>query len=182
MPLTVLDNNPALVLIDMQKGIVSMATEHSGADVTARASELTRAFRAAGLPVVLVHVTGASPGRTDAGARPLPQTPGWPELDQQPSDHLVTKQRWGAFVGTSLHEYLQQRGVTQIFFAGISTSVGVESSARTAYDHGYNVVFVVDAMTDRDAEAHRFSVDKIFPKMGETTVTAEVVAKVSERQ
>ena len=50
---------------------------------------------------------------------------------------------------------------------GVATSAGVESSVRSAYDYGYNVVAVVDAMTDRDAEAHRHSVEKIFPRMCE---------------
>jgi nicotinamidase-related amidase len=98
-----------------------------------------------------------------------------PELGAQPGDHLVTKHRVGAFIGTDLHETLSPRGVTQIFLAGVATSVGVEATARSGYDYGYNVVLVVDAMTDRDAEAHRFSVEKIFPRIGETATTDQVV-------
>jgi len=66
---------------------------------------------------------------------------------------------------------LRQRGVTQVLLAGIATSAGVEATARSAYDHGYNVVLIVDAMTDRDADAHRHSVEKIFPRLGETDPT-----------
>jgi nicotinamidase-related amidase len=98
-----------------------------------------------------------------------------PELDPQPSDHLVTKQRWGAFLGTDLHDYLRERGATQIVLAGIATSIGVESTARSAYDLGYNVALVVDAMTDRDPEMHRNSVEKIFPRLGETAKTEDVL-------
>jgi nicotinamidase-related amidase len=87
----------------------------------------------------------------------------------------VTKQRAGAFIGTQLDEILRQRGVTQVFLAGISTSFGVESTARSAYDLGYNVVLVVDAATDRDEAAHRHSVEKIFPRLAETTSTDEVL-------
>ena len=58
--------------------------------------------------------------------------------------------------------------------AGVSTSAGVESTARSAYDHGYHVVLATDAMTDPDADAHRHSVERIFPKLGETATTAEV--------
>jgi nicotinamidase-related amidase len=61
----------------------------------------------------------------------------------------------------------------------VSTSIGVESTARAAYDHGYNVVLVVDAMTDRDASSHCHSVEKIFPRIGETATTAEVIACLS---
>jgi nicotinamidase-related amidase len=103
-----------------------------------------------------------------------------PELEQHPDDYLVSKQRVGAFIGTSLDDYLRQRGVTQIFLTGVATSLGVESTARSAYDYGYNVVLVVDAMTDRDADAHRHSVEKIFPRLGETATTDDVLKLLKE--
>src|SRR5439155_3348746 len=87
----------------------------------------------------------------------------------------VTKQRWGAFAGTTLDRYLRERGVTQIVLTGIATSIGVESTARNAYDHGYNVMLVVDAMTDLHADAHRHSVEKIFPRLGESTTTGQLL-------
>ena len=83
---------------------------------SARTAQLARAFREQGLPVVLVNVTGAAPGRTDAGIPKLSFPADWtelvPELEQHPDDHIVSKQRWGAFIGTSLDDYLRQRGVT----------------------------------------------------------------------
>lgn len=57
----------------------------------------------------------------------------------------------------------------------MATSIGVESTARSAYDLGYNVVLVTDAMTDRTPEAHDNSVSRIFPRLGETATTAEVL-------
>ncbi len=186
MPLTKLDNVPALILIDLQKGIVAMPTVHPTGVIVSRAAQLARTFRERVLPVVLVNVTASAPGRTDAGPRKLSFSPDWtelvPELEQQPGDYLVTKQRVGAFIGTSLHDYLRQRGVTQVFLAGISTSAGVESAARSAYDYGYNVVLVVDAMTDRDADAHRHSVEKVFPRFGETDTTTNVLKLLKQPQ
>lgn len=179
MPLTSLDAVAALVVIDLQKGITALPTVHPASEIIARSALLARAFRERGLPVVLVNVTAAAPGRTDAGPRNLSFAEGWsdliPELEQQPGDYLVSKQRVGAFIGTALDELLRQRGVTQIFLAGIATSGGVEATARSAADYGYNVVFVVDAMTDRDAEAHRLVVEKIFPRVGETETTDKVL-------
>ncbi len=181
MPLTVLDTNAALIVIDLQKGIVGLPTMHPAGEIIGRAAQLARAFRERGLPVVLVNVTGAAPGRTEAGPRKFSFSADWtelvPGLEQQPGDHLVTKQRVGAFVGTSLDDFLRQSGVTQVFLTGISTSAGVESTARSAYDLGYNVVLVVDAMTDRDPEAHNHSVEKIFPRIGETETTANVLER-----
>jgi nicotinamidase-related amidase len=179
MPLTKLDSNSALLVIDLQKGIVSMPTVHPINEIVARTAQLARSFRKRGLPVVLVNVSGAAPGRTNAGRPKFSFPADWtelvPELGQQPTDHLVTKQCWGAFLGTNLDDYLRQRNVTQLILTGVATSAGVESTARSAYDLGYNVVLVVDAMTDRDAEAHRFGVEKLFPRLGETTTTADLL-------
>ena len=179
MPVTKLDSTAALIVIDLQKGIVAMPTVHPAKAIVGRAAQLARVFRERGLPVVLVHVTGAAPGRTDVGRPKTAFADDWaeivPELGKQPGDHLVSKQRWGGFIGTSLDGYLRQRGVTQVFLTGVATSIGVESTARSAYDHGYNVVLVVDAMTDRDADSHRHSVEKIFPRLGETETTDNVL-------
>jgi nicotinamidase-related amidase len=182
MPLTTLDTNAALIVIDLQKGIVGLPTVHPAGEIIGRVAQLARAFRERSLPVGLVHVTGAAPGRTEAGIRNFPRPADWAELvselDQDPSDYIVAKQRWGAFIGTSLDDYLRQRSVTQVFITGISTSAGVESTARSAYDLGYNVVLVVDAMTDRDPESHSRSIEKIFPRLGETETTANVLERL----
>jgi nicotinamidase-related amidase len=184
MPLKKLDIAAALVVIDLQKGIVGIPTVHPAGEIIDRAAQLARAFRERGLPVVLVNVTGAAPGRTDAGRHDVSFPAEWtelvPELEQHPGDHIVTKQRWGAFLGTDLDDYLRRRGVTQVVLTGIATSIGVESTARSAYDYGYNVVLVVDAMTDRDIDAHRHSVQKIFPRLGETDTTARVLKLLRE--
>jgi nicotinamidase-related amidase len=105
-----------------------------------------------------------------------------PELEPGQNDHRISKQSWGAFIGTGLEAALRSRGVTQIFLAGVATSIGVESTARSAYDSGYNVVLIADAMTDRDGEAHRHSIEKIFPRLGETANTAEVLKLLSESE
>jgi nicotinamidase-related amidase len=179
MPLTQLDTAAALIVIDLQKGIVGMPTVHPTGEIVARSAQLARAFRERGLPVVLVNVTAAAPGRTDAGRFQRSLPPDFaelvPELEQQPDDYVVSKQRVGAFIGTSLDEILRQRGVTQVFLTGVATSAGVEATARSAHDYGYNVVLVVDAMTDRNAEAHSYSVEKTFPRIGETDTTENVL-------
>jgi nicotinamidase-related amidase len=179
MPLTQLDSTPALIVIDLQKGVLGIPAAHPIGDVVARTARLARAFRERGWPVVLVNVSDLAPGRTDAGRPKFSFPPDWtelvPELDRQPGDVIVTKQRWGAFIGTLLDDELRRRGATQVFMTGVATSAGVESTARSAYDHGYHVALVVDAMTDRDAQAHDYCVAKLFPRIGETTTTDDVL-------
>jgi nicotinamidase-related amidase len=187
VPITKLDTIAALIVIDLQKGIVGLPTIHPTTEIVARSAKLVRAFRERGLPVVLVNVTGAAPGRTDAGPRNLSSLPpDWaelvPELQQRPDDYVVSKQRVGAYIGTALDEILRKREVSQVFLTGVATSLGVESTARSAYDYGYNVVTVVDAMTDRDAEAHRHSIEKIFPRLSETGTTDHVLTLLKDAQ
>ena len=98
-----------------------------------------------------------------------------PELEPRPSDIRVTKHQIGAFHDTRLDAHLRERGVTQIVLAGVATSMGVESTARVAHEHGYHVVLATDAMTDRDADAHRNSVERIFPRIGETATAIEII-------
>jgi nicotinamidase-related amidase len=179
MPLTTVDTTTALIVIDLQKGIATIPTVHPMGKIIARAARLADAFRERGLPVVLVNVAGMAPGRTDAGRPKFAFPPDWTEfvaeLAQQPGDHVVTKQRVGAFHGTDLDSYLRGRGVTQVVVLGVATSFGVESTARSAYDLGYNVTLVVDAMTDRDADAHRRCLEKIFPRIAETGTTEDML-------
>lgn len=183
MPVTELDPKTALVIIDLQKGVVALQAAHPMDGVIAKSRELADAFRAYGLPVVLVNVSGAPSGRTErnrgaAGGAQRPE--GWDilidELGQQPTDHPVTKYTRGAFTGTDLEEYLKGEGVTQIVLTGVATSSGVESTARHAHELGFNVTLATDAMTDMSAESHDNSVQRVFPGLGETGTTDEILA------
>lgn len=191
MTSNLLDPRTALVVIDLQRGVAAMpVAPHSTEDVVARNVELARAFRARDLPVVLVRVSFAAdgsdvpPGRTEQPMRGTPPQ-GWDELidelEVQPSDIVVTKRQWGAFHGTDLDLQLRRRGVTGIVLTGIATSIGVESTARAAHEHGYHVVLATDAMADRDADAHDHSVGKIFPRLGLTATTKQVLDELSTR-
>jgi nicotinamidase-related amidase len=178
MPVTKLDPKTALVVIDLQKGIVGMPTAHPTADVVSRASELAAAFRKHGLPVVLVNVDAGAPGRTEQ-SRNFPRADDWadlvPELNQHSNDITVTKKTWGAFSSTDLDVRLRKLGVTQVVIAGVATSAGVESTARHAHELGYNVSLATDAMTDMNADAHTNSISRIFPRLGETGTSREII-------
>ncbi len=183
MPVSTLDPVAALVVIDLQKGVASLpAVQPLIGPAVANSATLAKAFRAKGLPVVLVNVTGRPPGRADVPGpkSPMPAEAAelLPELEQHPSDLLITKQRWGAFTGTTLHEQLQARNATQIVLTGVATSIGVESTARSAHELGYHVVLVSDAMADLNPDAHAHSLKAIFPRLGEVDTTAAVLAKL----
>lgn len=180
MAITALDPKTALILADLQKGIVAAyATAHPADDVVQHAVALADAFRRHDLPVVLVNVEGAAPGRTEQ-TRPRGEFPAdWadfvPELNQQLEDHTVTKRTWGAFTNTGLDEHLKKLGVTQVVIAWIATSIGVESTARQAHELGLNVTLAVNAMTDMSFDAHNNSIMRIFPRLGETGTAGKII-------
>jgi nicotinamidase-related amidase len=185
MPVTQLDSGTALIVVDLQKGIVGLPFIDPVGPVIERSRKLGEAFRQKRLTVVLVNVAGAAPGRTQ---QPRPQGAfpvGWaelvPELKAQDGDLLVTKYSWGAFANTDLDAKLKTRGVTQVVITGIATATGVEATARQAYELGYNVILVTDAMTDMRAEAQDYSVMNVFPRLGETGSTQEVLDLLADR-
>jgi nicotinamidase-related amidase len=179
LPITVLDPKTALVLIDLQKGVVGLPLAHPASQVIERAATLAQAFRQHRLPVVLVNVAGAAIGRTEQSRSLAGLPPDWtelvPELNQQNTDYRVTKRTWGAFTNTGLEKHLKDLNVTQVVIAGVATSIGVESTARQAHEIGFHVTLVTDAMTDMHRDAHDHSLTRIFPRLGETGTTEEIL-------
>ena len=177
----------ALVLIDLQQGILPFArAPYDSAAVLATAAPLAAAFRAAKSPVVLVKV-GFSADFGDvlkatvdapnpAGAPPANWLDDTPELPAQPGDIRILKRQWGAFHGTELDLQLRRRGIRTIVLAGVATSMGVESTARNAWELGYDIVFAEDATSGPDAGMHANSFEKIFPRIGRVRTAADVLA------
>ncbi len=177
----------ALVVIDLQKGIVARQTAPYPSDAVVRnAAALADAFRKHAIPIFLVRVT-PSPDRKDA-LRPIADTPvpaqvppaDWAEivheLGPMENDFVITKHQWGAFYGTDLDLQCRRRGITTMVLCGISTNIGVESTARFAYEYGYQQVFAEDAMSALSAEEHLHTVTKIFPRIGLVRKTEEILA------
>jgi nicotinamidase-related amidase len=184
--LTLRPETTALVLIDLQHGIVGRPelAPYSGDAVVERAARLAERFRGVGAAVVLVNVAAPGPASLKVivdKARAMPPTmpANWdelvPALGRQASDIRITKRQWGAFYGTELDLQLRRRRIDTIVLGGIATAIGVESTARAAYEHGYNIVFVEDAMTSTALEMHRYPVEHIFPAIGRVRSTVDVL-------
>ena len=185
MPLTMLDPMTALIVVDLQKGIINSPFIHPVATVIERTRTLLDDFRRRDLPVVLVNVAGGAPGRTEQPRRYSTLPEGFedliPELDRQSSDVVVTKRTWGAFARTDLEAQLKAKGVTQVVVTGVATGTGVEATARQAYEHGFNVTLALDAMTDARLEAHEYSLTHVFPRLGETGSTQDILDLLATR-
>ena len=172
-------------MIDLQKGITTMQTmPYDVKTVISNAAKLAKAFRERSMPVFLVHVarskgTALSP-EADSVTPPRSETPAdWAdivsELGPEPSDVVITKRQWGAFYGTDLDLRLRRGGLDTIVLCGIATTYGVESTARFAYEYGYQQIFAEDAMTDRSKEAHANAIEFVLKRIGRVRKTAEII-------
>ena len=183
----------ALVIIDLQKGIVGRSCQpYDPALVVENASGLAKAFRKNRMPVFLVRVTPSADMKD--GLKPIADIPApiatsgmppdWAEivggLGPEPGDFVITKRQWGAFYGTELDLQLRRRNIDTIVLCGISTAVGVESTARFAYEYGYQQIFVEDAMTSsRSREEHDHTIKNIFPRMGRVRKTGDILSELT---
>jgi nicotinamidase-related amidase len=179
MPVRTLDPKTALIVVDLQKGLINSPFIHPIAAVIERTCALLDAFRQRDLPVVLVNVAGGAPGRTEQPRHFSTRPEGFcdliPELDRQTSDIVVTKRTWGAFASTDLQAQLKANRVTQVVVTGVATGTGVEATARQAYELGFNVTLALDAMTDARPEAHAYSLASVFPRLGEMGSTQDIL-------
>jgi nicotinamidase-related amidase len=182
-------NSAALVVIDLQKGIVHghhALAPHTPEEVVSNASKLADACRENGIPVMLVHVNSspATALKPEADAAIPMRTPGadWAEfvteMTPKQGDIVVTKQQWGAFYGTDLELQLRRRKIDTIILCGISTNIGVESTARNAFELGFKQVFVEDAMAAMTSESHDNTINNIFKRIGRVRTTKEVIEQI----
>jgi nicotinamidase-related amidase len=182
----------ALVAIDLQHGIVAHATApHAAATVVDRTRAIADALVAAGGTLVLVTVD-FHPGFADALSQPTDVTTAR-SADGPPADYArivpafetatgalrIVKRQWGGFHGTELDLQLRRRGIDTIILTGIATHMGVESTARAAWEHGYALVLAEDAMASFTEAMHRSPVENVFPRLGRVRQTAEIVAALA---
>jgi nicotinamidase-related amidase len=170
----------ALVLIDLQDGILGYPLAPlSGPELLAKGKALAERFRAAKAPVVLVNVAWAADSKdvlrapVDYPTHPEGGFPkGFSNLGaglSKDGDILITKRQWGAFTGTELDVQLRRRGIRTIVLGGVATNMGVESTARQAWELNYEVIIAKDATTSLAADMHEFALTKIFPMISRVT-------------
>jgi nicotinamidase-related amidase len=175
----------ALVVIDLQKGIAAMPTKpYPAHDVIENAAKLVNTFRINEMPVFLVHVTTTKDTMLnvisdESFSRPSAPSPHWAEFVSEiaptPKDIIIDKKQWGAFYGTDLELQLRRRKMDTIVLCGIATDYGVESTARFAYEYGFQQIFAEDAMASRSDEQHNAAVNFIFKRMGRVRKTNEIL-------
>ncbi len=179
----------ALVVIDLQKWINgNQYAPNSAEQVVAHAAKLVEAFHTHHSFVALVRVSTSdgqdmlNPVLDQEAPRPN-FVEGWneivPELGGNATDYIVTKKQWGAFYGTDLDLQLRRRGITTIVLCGISSGLGVDTTAREAFQYGYNVIFAIDAMTGFTQAEHEHVQNYIFPSIGRIRTVTDIVGNAN---
>lgn len=176
----------ALIVVDLQKGIITLDTKpHSTRQVIDNSLAMVAAMRKAQGTIVPVHVDLAhmlrlpcdKPLRDPDAPPPPPEASQLiPDLSPQPQDIEIIKNQWGAFFGTNLEAKLKEKNIETVIVCGIATNFGVESTARAAAGLGFATIVVEDACSSIDQAAHEFAFNVIFPKMGRVRKTAQILA------
>ena len=181
----------ALVLIDLQRRIVAQPTlSRPGSQVVRNAALLADRFRAVKAAVVLVRVAFSSDWKDSPSTDLMVDSPFQPaqamfhgddlvsDLGPRPGDLVITKRQWGAFYGTELDLQLRRRRIGTIVLGGIATNIGVESTARDAFERCYRQIFVEDAMAATTPGAHEMTIRNIFPRIGQVRSTEAVLREL----
>lgn len=178
--------NTALVLVDLQKGIANhmQTAPHSVASVLNNASQMVQLFKEnrGFIAFIRVNFVDGKDALQPNAMRPLPGGPPdsdfaelAEELGADSHDYIVDKRGFSGFFGTDLDLQLRRRGIKNIVIGGISTHMGVDTTARDAYQNAYNQYFVSDMMAAPEATLHQFSIEHTFPYMGQIVTTKEAI-------
>ncbi|HYC04927.1 MAG TPA: cysteine hydrolase family protein [Azospirillaceae bacterium] len=182
----ILDDNAALISIDVQRGFDNPAWgPRNNPAMEANGMALLAAWRASGRPVFIVRHDSRTPGSTLApGQEGNRLKPGFEPRDGEP---LITKSVNSAFIGTDLEARLRAAGVRQVVLFGICTDMCVSTTARMAANLGFELIVAGDAchtyaQTAPDGQAfdaetmHRVHLTTLATEFGTVAATADLVA------
>lgn len=181
--------NPALLVIDMQNGFVSKGGSYDlmglnvskYSDVVPSLKLLIAFCRKVKIPIFYSQAVREESGidlltrshrilpksrEERIKRRPICIRGSWDaeivqELKPNFDDHVVIKRRDSVFQDTEVEVWLRSLGIDSIIFAGIDTSICVESSLRDAFNHGYDVVLISDATASNNLSHYNSTLDNI---------------------
>ena len=181
--------NPALLVIDMQNGFVSKGGSYDlmginiskYSDVVPSLKQLIGFCRKVKIPIFYSQAVREESGidlltrshrilpksrEERIKRRPICIRGSWDaeiveELKPNFDDHVVIKRRDSVFQDTEVEVWLRSLGIDSIIFAGIDTSICVESSLRDAFNHGYDIILISDATASNNLNHYNSTLDNI---------------------
>jgi len=163
----------ALLVWDMEYAIAPNAFNYN--DMLPKLKDLAALARQVGVPVFYSVQTGFDLAKEEAGVwvrvrmkRAKATDPSQllhekedprgqeivAELKPQPQDIVFRKRRPDGFVGTDFDLMLRSKGIKTILIGGVATEGGVEGTARSARNLGYDVVVLRDCVGSRNRDLH----------------------------
>ncbi|MGC7871359.1 cysteine hydrolase family protein [Desulfosporosinus sp. SYSU MS00001] len=172
-------NKPALLIMDVQNGIVSRFAEKE--EILRPFIKAAEAARQHNIPVIFVRVAfrdgypevsplnKAFSAISGYGGMTVADTATQihESLNHQPNEPIVTKLRISAFAGSDLEVILRSRQIDTLILCGISTSGVVLSTLRQAADMDFALTVLSDACLDPDPDVQRVLTEKVFPRQAE---------------
>ena len=176
----------ALVILDGQNDFLSeggvlyeaVKSTETGSDIKEKLNNILAAARRSGMQVINTLVT-FSEGYPEAGDSPygifaaVGQTGGFIKgtwgaqaadgLDIQDNDIIIEKHGMSAFLNPEFDKTLKERGIKTLVLAGCLSDACVECTMRSAYDNGYEVYSLTDAIAALDSNKHRATVEDSYP-------------------
>ncbi|WP_296259613.1 MULTISPECIES: cysteine hydrolase family protein [unclassified Pseudomonas] len=198
------ERRPALLISECQRGVIDpelsafpgLVEQVQQRDILGRISRLAQSFRAAGLPVIHLHVvhkagyidvpeTSAIIVRSMRQARMLEGSADVePAGQMRPHPGDVVHARSFSLVGfhgTELDAMLRHMGVKTLVPVGVSTNVAISGTALCGSDLGYQVVIPVDCIAGASAETHDFIVKNQLPLYSTLTDSQTLIATLEAR-
>lgn len=186
--LTLVKDRTALIIVDLQKGILEPDPVPFGREqIVRQAAALGHTFADTGSLIVLTITDFArayadapkgladSPWALPKKGLPADFTYLVPEIDALPAAVRLTKRQMSAFFGTELDLQLRRRSCNTVVICGVATNLGVEATARAAFDLNYNVVIASDACSSVAPGLHEFATEKILPRFARVRSTSTIV-------
>ncbi len=184
-----MENNTALLVMDMQMGIVPMLPNPG--DILGKVNIAISCAREKKIPVIYV-VVGFRPGMPEvsmnnkgftvsksrmAGGNMEEFMKVHPDIAMLDGEITVTKRRVSAFTGSDLEVVLRSLDIQHIILTGIATSGVVLSTLREAADKDYRITILSDCCADGDEEVHRVLTTKVFPRQADVLALSEWKSK-----
>lgn len=184
--------NEALLVMDMQNGIVERFGDHAQG-LLDHVSAALDAARSVAMTILFVRVAFRE-GVPEVSARnksfaALTQSPGMEEsasatqihsrLGPRAGEPVVTKRRVSAFSGSDLDVLLRARDINSLVLCGIATSGVVLSTIRQAADLDYSLTVLSDACLDADPEVHEVLMGKVFVRQATVCTVREWASRLS---
>jgi len=186
----------ALLLLDLQVGLLQRLPSESSAAIIQNAKSAISIARQDGAQIAYIrvaldeldleavpdHNTTFAPFKVnkELGATVHPNAPTTqihPEIAPKEGDLVERKVRFGAFMvnpSKAMLDDFTAKGINNVIIGGVATSGAVLSAVRQLADLDLNLTVLEDCCADYDVELHKVLCEKVFPKQAKVIQSSDL--------